>query len=235
MHAAPAEAGSATGDSRVEEVTIPPLRLGGTLTIPPAALGIVLFAHGSGSSRFSPRNTYVSRALNDAGIGTLLFDLLTEAEGEDRRLVFDIPLLAERLAGATEWLAVQEKVRELPLAYFGSSTGAAAALTASCTTRHPIAAIVSRGGRVDLAGSDLARVTAPTLMIVGGDDTGVLALNEEAGRMMICEYRIEIVPGASHLFEEPSALDTVVDLARDWFVGHLRAALASTWIASDVR
>lgn len=235
MHAAPADAGSATGDSRFEEVTIPPCGLGGTLTIPRGALGVVLFAHGSGSSRFSPRNTHVARSLNEAGIGTLLFDLLTEAEGEDRRLVFDIPLLAERLAVATEWVADQESAGQLPLAYFGSSTGAAAALTASCQTGTRIAAIVSRGGRADLVGSDNPRVTAPTLMIVGGNDTAVLALNEAAGRMMTCEHRIEIVRGASHLFVEPGALDRVVELARDWFAEHLRAARASIGTVSDVR
>lgn len=235
MHAATKDPAGTTGHTHVEEIAIPPLGLGGTLTIPQGALGIVLFAHGSGSSRFSPRNTYVARALNDAGIGTLLFDLLTGAEGEDRRLVFDIPLLAERLAGATEWLAEQEAAGGLPLAYFGSSTGAAAALAASCLMDRPIAAIVSRGGRVDLAGSDIPRVAAPTLMIVGGDDTGVLALNEDAARMMTCECRIDIVPGASHLFEEPGALERVVELARDWFAAHLRAARPSTGADADVR
>lgn len=235
MHAPPTDTASTSHDCQVEEIIVPPWALGGTLAVPKAALGVVLFAHGSGSSRFSPRNTFVARALNDAGIGTLLFDLLTVAEGDDRRLVFDIPLLADRLAGATEWLADHKKASGLPLAYFGSSTGAAAALTASCATRQPIAAIVSRGGRVDLAGSDLARVAAPTLMIVGGDDTAVLALNEDAGRMMVCRHRVDIVPGASHLFEEPGALDTVVNLARDWFVEHLRAARASVRTVSDVR
>ncbi len=235
MHAASEDPAGTTGNSHVEEIAVPPLGLGGTLTIPHGALGIVLFAHGSGSSRFSPRNTYVASALNDAGVGTLLFDLLTEAEGEDRRRVFDIPLLAERLAGATEWLADQGSVRDLPLAYFGSSTGAAAALVASCRTDRPIAAIVSRGGRVDLAGADIPRVAPPTLMIVGGDDTGVLALNEDAARMMTCECRIEIVPGASHLFEEPGALERVVELARDWFAAHLRAARPSTGADADVR
>ena len=235
MHSASADPAGSTGDSQVEQITIPPWGLGGTLTVPHGALGIVLFAHCSGSSRFSPRNTYVARALNDAGIGTLLFDLLTEAEGADRRLVFDIPLLAERLAGATEWLADRETVGGLPLAYFGSSTGAAAALTASCRTDRPIAAIVSRGGRVDLAGSDIPRVAAPTLMIVGGDDAAVLALNEDAARMMTCECRIDIVPGASHLFEEPGALERVVDIARDWFAAHLRAARPSIGTDTDVR
>lgn len=235
MHPGPAAAPDNGGHIQVEEITIPPIGLGGTLAVPEAALGIVLFAHGSGSSRFSPRNTYVARSLNDAGIGTLLFDLLTDAEGADRRLVFDIPLLAERLAGATDWLAGARQAGGLPLAYFGSSTGAAAALTASCRTGSKIAAIVSRGGRVDLAGSDLPQVAAPTLMIVGGDDTAVLTLNEEAGRVMTCEHRIEIVPDASHLFEEPGALDQVVGLARDWFARHLRAAAAPMKVMPDVR
>jgi putative phosphoribosyl transferase len=182
-------------------------------------VGLVIFAHGSGSSRLSPRNTHVARALNAKGIGTLLFDLLTDRESADRDNVFDIDLLARRLLIATRWARANETTGGLPVAYFGASTGAAAALVAAAQDSS-IAAVVSRGGRPDLAGDALARVQAPTLLIVGGDDTGVIELNEQACSRMECEREIAIVPGATHLFEEPGTLDEVVRLAARWFRSH---------------
>lgn len=202
-------------------VRIAPIGLEGLLAVPEAAGGIVLFAHGSGSSRLSPRNTYVAEALQDAGLATLLFDLLTDAEAADRARVFDIPLLAERLLMATEWTALNPETAALPLGYFGASTGAAAALVAAARSDRDIAAVVSRGGRPDLADADLARVRAPTLLIVGGADTAVLDLNRTALARLNCEKRLSVVPGATHLFEEPGTLDEVIELARDWFVDHL--------------
>lgn len=210
---------------RDDDVVISPLGLEGTLSLPalrPKA--VVIFAHGSGSSRFSPRNTYVAGALRQVGLATLLFDLLTEAEAADRANVFDIPLLAERLIAASEWAQKFDPLRSLPIAYFGASTGAAAALVAAAQRSGDIAAIVSRGGRPDLAGAALASVRAPTLLIVGGADTEVLALNRSALKRLQCEAKLEIVPGATHLFEEPGTLERVVTLARDWFVGHLATA-----------
>jgi putative phosphoribosyl transferase len=205
-----------------EAVLIPPFQLEGSLDYPKRpAVGLVLFAHGSGSSRFSPRNTYVAAALRDAGLATLLFDLLNEAEAENRANVFDIGLLAERLVSASEWVGKAAKARSLPLGYFGASTGAAAALVGAAKLSSRVGAVVSRGGRPDLAGEALSRVKAPTLLIVGGDDREVLALNQEARRSLRCESAIKIVPNATHLFEEPGALDTVVDLARSWFLAHL--------------
>jgi putative phosphoribosyl transferase len=176
---------------------------------------MVLFAHGSGSGRFSPRNNYVAAALRSAGLVTLLFDLLTDEEAADRRNVFDIELLAERLALATVWVRQQEDTRSLPIGYFGAGTGAAA------RAPEQIGAIVSRGGRPDMAGRVLGQVRAPTLLTVGGQDLGVLELNEQAFAQLQCEKSLEIVPGATHLFEEPGALDQVIDLARDWFTRHL--------------
>jgi len=207
------------------EVEIPagPRVLPGHLTVPDGALGIVAFAHGSGSGRHSPRNQSVARALNDAGLGTLLFDLLGPDEEADRANVFDIPLLAERLSAATAWLGDQPAGRERPIGYFGASTGAAAALWAAAEPGSPVRAIVSRGGRPDLAGDRLEAVRAPTLLIVGGRDEEVLELNREAAQRLRSEHRIEIVPGATHLFEEPGALDVVADLAARWFVENLRA------------
>lgn len=208
-----------------QAIIVSPLGLEGTLGVPGTpAKGIVIFAHGSGSSRFSPRNTYVAKALRQAGLATLLFDLLTDPEAVDRANVFDIPLLAERLLAATDWTRGFEATRTLPVAYFGASTGAAAALVAAAALGGKIAAVVSRGGRPDLAGAALAEVRAPTLLIVGGDDTDVLALNRSALRRLRGEAKLEIVPGATHLFEEPGTLERVVELARAWFLGHLVTA-----------
>lgn len=212
------------GPSRVEErlVRLPPLGLAGTIALPARSPGIVVFAHGSGSSRLSPRNRAVAGALNQAGQGTLLFDLLTEVEAEDRRNVFDIALLARRLLLATDWIAGQEEFRGLALGYFGASTGAAAALVAAAEAGPAISAVVSRGGRPDLAADALARVVSPTLLIVGGDDQAVLELNRAALAGLRCEKALEVVPGASHLFEEQGALETVMRLAQQWFARHFR-------------
>jgi len=201
--------------------------LEGDLTLPAGATGIVLFAHGSGSSRFSPRNRFVARALNDAGLGTLLIDLLTADEEvvdvRTARLRFDIGLLAERLGGALDWLGREEATRGLPVGLFGASTGGGAALVAAANAPGGVAAVVSRGGRPDLADEALPRVRAPTLLIVGGDDTPVIQMNREAmARMNEAEVRLEIVPGATHLFEEPGTLEEVARLASTWFVDHLR-------------
>ncbi len=196
------------------------LELAGRLTLPEgAAAGIVVFAHGSGSSRHSPRNRFVAEVLNEAGLGTLLFDLLTVAEESDRQNVFDIELLAGRLVEATRWVGGQPTAAGLRIGYFGASTGAAAALWAAPETE--IGAVVSRGGRPDLAGSRLAEVTAPTLLIVGSHDEAVLDLNREAQALMRCESRLEVIPGASHLFEEPGTLQAAAEVARDWFLNHL--------------
>ncbi|HEX6517626.1 MAG TPA: phosphoribosyltransferase [Nocardioidaceae bacterium] len=192
-------------------------RLPGTLTVPAAARMVVVFAHGSGSSRLSPRNRYVASVLHAAGIGTLLFDLLTPDEEVDRSTVFDIGLLAERLTAATAWLRGQPPAENLRVGYFGASTGAGAALWAASAPGADVAAVVSRGGRPDLAMRRLADVRAPTLLIVGGRDDQVLAFNEEARRHLRCENRLSVVPGATHLFEEPGALEQVAQLARDWF------------------
>ena len=205
------------------EVDVGGLLLPGHLTVPSNAVGLVVFAHGSGSSRHSPRNQFVADRLNAEGLGTLTFDLLTDDEANDRRNVFDIELLAARLATTASWVHDHEPVGELPIALFGASTGAAAALVAADDPPVPIAAIVSRGGRPDLAGPHLARVTAPTLLIVGGDDTVVLELNREAQRQLRCEHRLSVVPGATHLFEEPGTLDAAATLAADWFSRHCRA------------
>ncbi|MGW3267571.1 phosphoribosyltransferase family protein [Streptomyces sp. NPDC001056] len=208
------------------EVTVPAgaVRLGGNLTLPEDALGIVVFAHGSGSSRHSPRNRYVAEGLHRAGLGTLLFDLLTDAEARDRDNVFDIPLLAGRLLAATHWLREEPAAAGLALGYFGASTGAAAALWAAADPAARPAAVVSRGGRPDLAGPRLPEVTAPTLLIVGGADPLVLDLNRDAQRRLRCENRLETVPGATHLFEEPGTLERVTELARDWFTDHMAPA-----------
>ena len=201
--------------------------LEGDLTLPAGATGIVLFAHGSGSSRFSPRNRFVARALNDAGLGTLLIDLLTADEEvvdvRTARLRFDIGLLAERLGGALDWLGRDETTRGLPIGLFGASTGGGAALVAAANAPDSVAAVVSRGGRPDLADEALPRVRAPTLLIVGGNDAPVIEMNREAmGRMRGVDVRMEIVPGATHLFEEPGTLEEVARLASTWFVDHLR-------------
>jgi putative phosphoribosyl transferase len=205
--------------------------LSGNLNIPENAVALVLFAHGSGSSRHSPRNQFVARSLNDTGLATFLFDLLTpEEEAIDtysRKHRFNIGLLAERLVHATNWVKQQEHTRDLRLGYFGSSTGGAAALVAAAEIPKDVGAIVSRGGRPDLAGDALPKVQAPTLLIVGGNDDIVIELNEQARDRMRCEVKLEIVPGATHLFEEPGALEKVANLASDWFVNHIGAKSAS--------
>jgi len=199
------------------EVLIPPLGLGGTLNLPDGADALVVFAHGSGSSRFSPRNRAVAEALNQRGIATLLFDLLVPAEEGDRRNVFDIPLLAERLALVVRWIDGEDDLAGLPLGLFGASTGAAAALVAAARLGDRIGAVVSRGGRPDLAGDALEQVTVPTLLIVGGADFGVIELNEDAFARLAGPKELEIVPGATHLFEEPGALEAVMEVAARWF------------------
>ena len=198
----------------------------GTLTLIPGAKGVVLFAHGSGSGRFSPRNQYVAKEFNKANIGTLLFDLLTKEEEEEDIVTaeyrFNIDLLAKRLIGVTEWLRHDPKTRRLPLGYFGASTGAAAALIAAAKLPNAIAAVVSRGGRPDLAGEYLPGVAAPTLLLVGGLDTEVIELNQEAMDQMTAEKKLVIVPGATHLFEEPGTLEQVAKLSTEWFLRYLR-------------
>lgn len=196
----------------------------GRLTLPPRPTGVVLFAHGSGSSRHSPRNRSVAAALNRAGVGTLLFDLLTPEEGRDRANVFDIELLARRLLAGTSWVSDDPATRSLEVGYFGASTGGGAALWAAAESARPIAAVVSRGGRPDLAGSRLPSVRAATLLIVGSLDTEVLELNRRAASQLNCEHRVDVVAGAGHLFEEPGALEQVAQLAADWFVRHLVGA-----------
>lgn len=205
------------------EVDAGPAQLPGHLTLPEPATGIVVFAHGSGSSRHSPRNSYVAGVLTEAGLGVLLFDLLTPDEEASRANVFDIGLLAKRLAGATAWLHDQADLPELPTGYFGASTGAAAALVAAAEPDATVAAVVSRGGRPDLAKPQLRAVRAPTLLIVGGADEPVLGLNRTAQQELRCENDLAVVPGATHLFEEPGALATVAELARDWFARHFAA------------
>jgi putative phosphoribosyl transferase len=202
------------------EVPAGGVTLAGRLVIPADTPGIVLFVHGSGSSRHSPRNRFVATQLNEAGLGTLLFDLLTADEELDRANVFDIDTLALRLTDVTRWLRTQPGVPGTGLGYFGASTGAAAALWAAAEPDAMVDAIVSRGGRPDLAESRLGAVRAPTLLIVGGRDELVLDLNRQAQELLRCENRLSIVPGATHLFEEPGALETVTRLARSWFTGH---------------
>jgi dienelactone hydrolase len=218
------------GEERVVHVTAGPVTLEGNLSLPEGARGLVLFAHGSGSSRHSPRNRYVARLLNEAKLATLLVDLLTlDEERIDQRtahLRFDIGLLAGRLIGATDWLTEYPDTRDLRVGNFGASTGAAAALVAAAERPQAVGAVVSRGGRPDLAGSALPRVKAPTLLIVGGNDTQVIELNWAALAQLRCEKRLAIVPGATHLFEEPGALDQVAQQAREWFETHLQPAEA---------
>ena len=206
---------------RREQVRIGGLALPGELATLAEPLGMVVFVHGSGSSRASPRNRFVAGVLHGQRLATLLFDLLTETEAADRRNVFDIGLLARRVDEALAWLQARPDLRVLPVGLFGASTGAAAALSAAADAPQRIHAVVSRGGRPDLAGAKLARVRAATLLIVGGDDVEVLALNRQAMRQMSCPQRLEVVPAASHLFEEPGTLDTVADLAARWFAEHL--------------
>jgi putative phosphoribosyl transferase len=202
------------------EVVDGSVRLAGTLTVPSDPVGTVLFAHGSGSSRLSPRNIEVARGLHDAGFGTLLFDLLTEAEADDRSNVFAVELLARRLGAATRWLR-DEPEGSLPMGYFGASTGAAAALWAAPEFGDSVGAVVSRGGRPDLADPRLGSVTAPTLLIVGGLDPLVLDLNREAFAALQCEKDLAVIRGATHLFEEPGALEQVAGHAARWFGRHL--------------
>ena len=206
---------------RETHVTIPPLGLAGILRLPRGARGLVVFVHGSGSSRLSPRNNAVAEGLAADGIASLLFDLLTPAEEDDRRNVFDIALLSERLAGAIAWIDGEPALRRLPLGLFGASTGAAAALVAAARLGERIGAVVSRGGRPDLAGNALGAVKAPTLLIVGGADHGVIELNEQALAELAGPKELAIVPGATHLFPEPGALDMVIERAADWFLRHL--------------
>jgi putative phosphoribosyl transferase len=209
--------------ARSQEVqpTAGAVRLPGDLAVPDNPRGIVVFAHGSGSGRHSARNRHVAGILNDAGLGTLLFDLLTPEEELNRANVFDIGLLAGRLAEVTGWLRAQPGTAAAAIGYFGASTGAAAALWAAAEPGAGIAAVVSRGGRPDLARPRLGAVTAPTLLIVGGHDEVVLDLNRRAQAELRCENRLAVVPGASHLFEEPGTLDAAAALARDWFISHL--------------
>ena len=195
--------------------------LAGILHIPVSARGIVAFAHGSGSGRLSPRNQFVAQTLQQAGIGTLLLDLLEEEEADDREKVFDIPLLADRLETAGNWLTEQHELASLRLGYFGASTGAAAALVAAAHQPEMVRAVVSRGGRPDLASDDLPAVKAPTLLIVGGDDDVVIGLNEQAAARLSCPHKLAIIPGATHLFPEPGALEEVSRLAAEWFRKHL--------------
>jgi dienelactone hydrolase len=213
------------GEEHTVRVAAGPVCLDGNLSLPEGARGIVLFAHGSGSSRLSPRNRQVAQLLNHAKLATLLVDLLTPEEEvvdlQTAQLRFDIELLAKRLVGVTDWLTQTPETRQLRIGYFGASTGAGAALVAAAERPELVGAVVSRGGRPDLAGSALTRVRAPTLLIVGGNDVQVIALNRRALAQLHCEKQLVIVPGATHLFEEPGALDQVALLARDWFERHL--------------
>lgn len=216
------------GDDDLEQtVTVPvgTVSLEGTLGVPDDAQGIVLFAHGSGSSRFSPRNRYVARVFRDAGLGTLLLDLLSPAEEEvdeiTRHHRFDIRMLADRLVAAVEWLGAQSRTGRLPVGLFGASTGGGAALVAAARIPLRVHAVVSRGGRPDLAADALPQVTAPTLLIVGERDEPVIEMNESARKQMRSYVRLTIVPGATHLFEEPGTLEEVARLSRDWFLDHL--------------
>jgi putative phosphoribosyl transferase len=210
---------------REVRVSAGPVTLEGNLGIPDTTRGIVLFAHGSGSGRHSPRNRYVAGALREVGLATLLVDLLTPEEEEvdlrTRRLRFNIGLLADRLAGATDWLAQEPDMQDLRVGYFGASTGAAAALVAAAKHPEAVSAVVSRGGRPDLAGKELSRVVAPTLLIVGGEDEPVIGMNREAIEQIRAEKKLEVVPGATHLFEEPGKLEEVARLAAGWFARYL--------------
>ncbi|MGE5669784.1 MAG: dienelactone hydrolase family protein [Betaproteobacteria bacterium] len=209
------------------EIPVGGVLLPGTLARPPRPRGVVAFAHGSGSSRLSPRNVYVAQVLFDAGFGALLFDLLTPDEDRDYATRFDIDLLSERLMGATRWLRGEPQAQGLPLGYFGASTGAAAALVAAAAADADIGAVVSRGGRPDLAGAQaLGRVRAPTLLIVGGEDREVIVLNRGAYANLRCEKELSIVPGATHLFEEPGTLEEVAHQAAVWFAKYLAPPVA---------
>ena len=221
--------GADTGDCPDSETPVEPVNLQGPslpgdLSVPPDAIGLVLFVHGSGSSRLSPRNRWVARALHQHGLATLLFDLLTVREAEDRRLVFDIPLLGRRVADAVHWVDQRPDLAGLRLGLFGASTGAAAALLAAAELPQRVAAVVSRGGRPDLVMDRLPEVQAPTLLLVGGLDHEVLELNRQAFRRLNAPKRLEVVPGATHLFAEPGALGSVAAYAGSWFEQHLSAS-----------
>lgn len=211
---------------RAVQIPVEQAALQGDLSVPEQPLGLVLFAHGSGSSRHSSRNRYVAEVLQEAGMGTLLMDLLTEREESvdqyTRHLRFDIGLLAGRLVAATDWVRQQPELAALPLGYFGASTGAAAAIMAAVQRPAFIRAVVSRGGRPDLGGPAVEHLRAPTLLLVGGQDHQVIELNQEAYDHMICEKRLQIIPRATHLFEEPGTLEQVAKLAAEWFVAHFR-------------
>ncbi|WP_293032023.1 dienelactone hydrolase family protein [Natronococcus sp.] len=206
-----------TGDDSIVTITVDGAELEGELLVPEGATGLVLFAHGSGSSRHSPRNNFVAERVRDRGVGTLLFDLLTEREDRIYETRFDIPLLTDRLVGATRWLRNREEAADLNVGYFGSSTGSAAALRAAARPETDVAAVVSRGGRVDMAEDSLERVSTATLFLVGGDDDPVLEWNEAAYNRLSCEKSLEVIDGASHLFEESGALEAVADAAAEWF------------------
>ena len=211
--------------TQLVHIPVDSVHMEGLLALPAGARGIVLFAHGSGSSRHSPRNNFVARALNEKGIGTLLLDLLTLTEDLDYHTRFDMTLLTHRLLVATRWVKLQPLTRQLPLGYFGASTGAAAALQAAAALGPDVCAVVSRGGRPDLAGThDLCRVKSPTLLLVGGRDEDVLALNREAYARRPCTKELLVIPGATHLFDEPDTLDEVARQASGWFRQHLTGA-----------
>jgi len=217
------------GNERLVHIPTGSALLEGMLEMPPAAQGVVLFAHGSGSSRHSPRNNFVAAQLRKAGLATLLIDLLTKEEDRDYAQRFDIALLVERLHDAVRWLAADPSTQALPVGLFGASTGAAAALQLAAAVPSRVAAVVSRGGRPDLAGKvSLERVKAPTLLVVGGDDTEVLLLNEAAYDHLQCHKSLFVVPGATHLFEEPGTLEVAASHAADWFTRHLAPALAAS-------
>jgi alpha-beta hydrolase superfamily lysophospholipase len=199
------------------------VELEGTLGVPLGARGIVLFAHGSGSSRFSPRNSFVAGVLRHHQLATLLIDLLTSAEDQNYETRFDIDLLTRRLRAVTTWIMKESQLRDLPLGLLGASTGAASALRLAATLKSDVAAVVSRGGRPDLASGFLSKVTAPTILIVGGDDDVVLELNQKAYKELLCQKELFVIPGATHLFEEPGTLEVVADKAAGWFTRHLRA------------
>ncbi len=214
-----------TADQKEVEVLAGKVTLPGFLGIPEGAKGIVVFAHGSGSSRYSPRNQYVAKMMRDGGLATLLFDLLTPEEEEvdmvTRQIRFDIPFLGDRLNQATAWLLAQPEIKDLNIGYIGSSTGAGAALIGAARNRERVKAVVSRGGRPDLASQAIPNVNAPTLLIVGGNDFAVIGMNEEVLPLFTVEAKLEIVPGATHLFDEEGTLEKASELARDWFVKHL--------------